>query len=111
MSAGISFDGEAYYVAVFLCHQAVEKGLKALFLKTNEGRMPRTHSLILLGQQVNVPKKYRVFLRELTPKYINTRYPDAAPDIPSNLYNRASAKRWIEKSGEFLKWLEKKINK
>jgi HEPN domain-containing protein len=109
MSAKIIFDGEAYYVAVFLCHQAVEKGLKALYLKLNEGRIPRVHSLISLGQQVGAPEKFHGYLRDLTPQYITTRYPDVASDLPKNLYDRSSALKWINKTETFFKWLRKQI--
>ena len=36
-----NFDGEKYYIAAFLCQQAVEKILKALFLLEKKGEVPQ----------------------------------------------------------------------
>ena len=45
-SAKFNFNGKKFYVAAFLCQQAVEKALKALFLYEKKGEVPQSHSLI-----------------------------------------------------------------
>ncbi len=45
-----------YYLVAFLCQQAVEKGLKALFIHLHKKLPEKTHSLIYLGRKVKIPK-------------------------------------------------------
>lgn len=104
-----NFKIKRYSFASFLCQQAVEKALKAFFLYENKGLVPQSHSLIYLASNTTLPKKYYSFLRELTPKFVNTRYPDAASDLPYLLYDEENTKPIIEQSGEVLEWIQKKL--
>ncbi|MFH0875065.1 MAG: HEPN domain-containing protein [archaeon] len=45
-SAEINFKAERHYLSVFLCHQATEKALKALYIEKNKTSAGTTHSLI-----------------------------------------------------------------
>ena len=108
-TAKFNFNGKKFYIAAFLCQQAVEKALKALFLYERKGEVPQSHSLIYLASNTSVPKKFYSFLRELTPKFIDTRYPDASVDLPSNIYDEENTKEIMEKSEEVLRWIQAKI--
>lgn len=44
------FHGKRYPKAVFCCHLALEKGLKALYLYCTKNQPPRTHSLDFLSE-------------------------------------------------------------
>jgi len=101
-----NFDGGIFYASAFFCQQAVEKALKALFLYETEGDVPKSHSLIYLAKNTSTPEKFHSFLRELTPKFIDTRYPDASVDLPSKIYDAENVKNILEKSKEVLKWIE-----
>ena len=107
--ANYNYDGKKFYIAAFFCQQSVEKALKALFLYENKGAVPQSHSLIYLATNTSVPNNFFSFLRELTPKFIDTRYPDASTDLPSNLYDEDNTKYLLEKSREVLEWIRKKI--
>lgn len=104
--ADFNFKGEKYYIAAFLCQQAVEKALKALFLYEKKGEVPQSHSLIYLATNTSVPAKFYSFLKELTPKFIDTRYPDASVDLPSKIYDKENTKRILDKSKEVLGWIK-----
>lgn len=110
-SAEFTFQGKRYYVAAFLCQQAVEKALKALFLSERRGEVPQSHSLIYLATNTSTPKNFYSFLRELTPKYVDTRYPDAAVDLPSRIYDEQNTGVLLEKSREVLQWIRKRLAK
>ena len=84
--AQYNFEGGRYYIAAFLCQQAVEKALKALFLYEKKGEVPQSHSLVYLASNTSVPEKYLSFLKELTPKFIDTRYPDANSRISQVIF-------------------------
>jgi HEPN domain-containing protein len=101
-----NYEGGKYYIAAFLCQQAVEKALKALFLDEKKGEVPQSHSLIYLATNTSVPDKFLSFLRELTPKYVDTRYPDASVDLPSRIYDKENTKGILDKSGEVLAWIK-----
>ncbi len=101
-----------YYASVFFCHQAVEKSLKALFLK--KSRNPQasemfSHSLIFLGKSAKIPKNFHSFLRDLTPEYVNTRYPTAAEEPPETLYDKDIASRTVSGGKEVIEWISKHL--
>jgi len=110
-AAEYNFKGNKFYVAAFLCQQAVEKALKALFLYEKKGEVPQSHSLIYLASNTSVPKSFYSFLKELTPKFVDTRYPDASVDLPSVIYDKENTKHIINKSREILKWVKNRLTK
>ncbi|KYK28553.1 MAG: hypothetical protein AYK19_20860 [Theionarchaea archaeon DG-70-1] len=77
-------------MVAFLCQQAVEKSLTALILHTKREFYP-SHSLIYLGKSVGIPHTFHSFLRELTPQYTISRYPNAAGEVPFELYDEEMA--------------------
>lgn len=109
--AEFNFNGEKFYIAAFLCQQAVEKALKALFLKEKKGEIPQSHSLIYLAINTGIPKEYYSFLKELTPKFVDTRYPDASVDLPSRIYDKENTEVIVDKTREILEWINKRIKK
>lgn len=109
--AEYNFSGGKYFIAAFLCQQAVEKALKALFLCEKRGVVPQSHSLIYLATNTSVPDTFYSFLKELTPKYVDTRYPDASVDLPSRIYDKENTKRIMDKSKEVFVWIQKNISK
>lgn len=108
-AAQYNFDGGKYYLAAFMSQQAVEKALKALFLHENKGNVPQSHSLIYLATNTSVPHKFYSFLRELTPKFVDTRYPDASVDIPSRIYDKENTEKLLKGAKEVLAWVQTKL--
>ena len=103
------FDGTRFSLAAFLCQQSVEKALKALFVHKKKADVPRSHSLIFLAKQTGVPRQFHPFLRELTPAFIDTRYPDADTEAQDSIYDEDDTKRILDKSREVLKWIRKEL--
>ncbi len=108
-SAEYCFQGKKFYLAAFMCQQAVEKALKSFYLFQKKGAVPQSHSLIYLATEAGVPNKFYSFLKELTPKFIDTRYPDASVDLPSRIYDAKNTEKLIKGAKEVLKWIEKKL--
>lgn len=106
-----NFNGKKYQITAFFCQQAVEKALKALFLYEKKGEVPQSHSLIYLATNTSVPKGFYSFLKELTPKFVDTRYPDASVDLPSRIYDEENTKRIVDKSSEVLEWIKKYLKR
>jgi HEPN domain-containing protein len=111
VSAANSLRSGDYYVCVFLCQQAVEKGLKAYIMHTQRISPGQVHSLARLGDTARVPDSYRPFLRQLTTEYFLSRYPDAADDAPYRLYKQEDAESLLADSQEVLQWLATQMNK
>lgn len=72
--AKFNFGGERFEVAAFLCHQAAEKSLKALFISKFES-LWRIHDLKMLGEKVEAPEEILQLCDGLNPAYLETRYP------------------------------------
>lgn len=100
---------EAYELAAFTAHQAVEKYLKAVWMHTRGEAPPRTHSLTELGDALGVPKSHRKHLGYLNPDYVTARYPDAANGIPYEVYDREMAEAKVQAAEEALTWLRRLI--
>jgi len=108
-AAEINFKNKIYYVAAFLSQQAVEKALKALYIKKLRKSPGNTHSLIYLGKEVNIPNELIENLRKLTPDFVISRYPDITQTLPYELYDEETSKEKIELAKEVLKWIEKQL--
>jgi HEPN domain-containing protein len=99
-----------YVYAVFMCQQAIEKYIKAIYLKTHGKEAPKSHNLLYLLEQIglDISEEDRNFLAQLSSYYISGRYPTYKIKI-SKLLNRKMAKNYLKKSGEFLKWIKKRL--
>jgi HEPN domain-containing protein len=103
---------DRYYASVFFAQQAVEKALKALFLRKNRNPQAQemfSHSLIFLAKSCRLPNTFYSFLRDLTSEYVNTRYPSAANEPPEALYDRTIASRTLSSAKEVLEWIARHL--
>ena len=53
-SAQKNLDIEEYHLTAFLCHQSVEKALKAVYMHKLKQSPGATHSLIFLGRETGI---------------------------------------------------------
>lgn len=79
-----------YSTAVFLCQQATEKALKALYIERKREEA-RTHDLVEIASALDVPKTLLKNLFDLGPEYVVSRYPDASYGAPYRLYDKEKA--------------------
>jgi len=107
-SAENSFNAGDYYLSVFMCQQAVEKGLKSLCLLKLKRSIPG-HSLIYLGKLLKVPSMVWKDIQSLNPEYITTRYPDVANAAPVDIYNEEIAKSHLQEAKRVFIWLKQQI--
>jgi HEPN domain-containing protein len=104
-SAEKNLEIEEYYLVAFLCQQAVEKGLKALYIHRLKESPGATHSLLFLGKKVEIPDEFLTFLRKMTPDFVLARYPDAADGLPYELYDRDIAGERLGSAKKVLEWI------
>lgn len=105
-SAEKNLQVEEYYLVAFLCQQAVEKGLKALYIDRLGESPGATHSLLFLGKKVEIPTEFLTFLRKMTPDFVLARYPDAADGVPYELYDRDIAGERLNFAKKVLEWIQ-----
>jgi HEPN domain-containing protein len=103
--------GHYLYVG-FMCHQAVEKMLKALYVKRTSAMPPYIHQLDKLvdrvGLKMAMSKERNDFIDELTPLNIQARYP-AYREAIYTLLGKEKAAQIIERTEELLQWLKVQI--
>ena len=100
-----------HYLSVQCSHQATEKALKALFIEKFNKMPEKTHDLIKLGKNVDIPEKLYEALYELNPEWIPSRYPDAGTVAPVKSYDESSAKLHLQKAKKVIVWAKKQIKK
>ena len=100
-----------FYVSVFLCHQAVEKGLSALYVECRREVPPRSHDVLRLAVAVNLPARLRGFVTELMPSSVMARYPDAADADPAQTYSRRITEIILKNTTEVLDWIRKQCER
>jgi HEPN domain-containing protein len=101
--AKFNFKWNKLDVSAFYCQQAVEKVLKALFIKRFK-KLIRTHDLKLLAVRLNAPRKISDRCSELSRAYVVTRYPDI-----EEVYEKEDVEKFLETVSVVMKWVGKKM--
>ena len=100
------FKSKKYHHALFFCHLAVEKALKAKYALGHSDMPPYTHHLVLLASKVDtkLTEEQQIFLPEINTFNIAARYDEEK----LNLYKKATqtyAQEWMGHTSEILKTL------
>ena len=108
-SGEILFQGKAYEGAIYHCHQAIEKILKAIVTE-KEIKLRKTHDLVglIADAKISLPQNIISFIEELNPYYQPIRYPDAFLESKT-AYSRLTTKTILKKTQETIKWIENLI--
>lgn len=96
----------------FMCHQAIEKTLKAYWTATQPEDPPYTHSLIRLAelsglQNLMTPEQI-AFLDILMPMNIEARYPSYKSHLASRLNENVCADL-LSKTEQLQTWIKSKL--
>src|SRR3989338_4043127 len=77
-TAQVMFNSARYIYCVFMSHLAIEKALKAVYVKRITKNPPKIHSLVYLAQSINLelPHQMKVALESLDGISVPTRYPE-----------------------------------
>lgn len=99
--------GRNIYV-IFMCHLAIEKMLKAVFVETTGKTPPKTHDLILLSERSSVgfPREMSEFVGIVNNASVATRYPHDLSELKSS-YPKKVAEEYLKKTKETTRWLKK----
>lgn len=92
----------------FMCHQTIEKGLKAVIADTGEFP-PKTHNLLLLSERAGLKEHFVEqqvrFILDLNPLNIESRYPKYRDKINSMLTPEI-CRELIEKTEDLFVWIK-----
>lgn len=110
-TAMVNLDAERLYAASPFAQQAAEKALKSVLIERRQQMPPRSHDLVLLGEEAGVDPDVLPELEELSGTYVVTRYPDAAPGgVPAETIDRGAAESHIETAEGTVAWARRELS-
>lgn len=107
-TARAMYRARRYIYAAYMCHLAVEKALKAIFVEKTGQIPPKTHNLNYLFRlvQVELPEKQKEFLGVLNLAGVSSRYPEDLEQAFKN-YPRKVVKDYLRQGRAVIQWLKK----
>jgi HEPN domain-containing protein len=107
-SANIMLDAGQFSYTGFMCHQAIEKVLKAYYIYLKDEIHPYEHKLKNLIKMTNlsdiIDEDKNKIIEKLEPLYIKTRYEDYKNTI-SKLLTKPYCETLISETEDILKWI------
>lgn len=93
-----------------MCHQVIEKSIKAYFWYVKKSEPPYSHNLLVLSEKSTLENllsdEQRILLNELMPLNIQARYPNDRLALLKTLnYNKSRS--ILKRTNEFYKWIKK----
>ncbi|MBU4436939.1 MAG: HEPN domain-containing protein [Candidatus Altiarchaeota archaeon] len=103
-----TMDSKDYYASSFFSQQAVEKALKALYVKKfNE--LVRVHDMVFLARELELPRDLIDAAKRLNPVYVESGYPDVSGSLSAYSYAGEDASEDLSDVNKIIKWLHGKI--
>jgi len=91
-TARAMLDRERYLYVGFMCHQVIEKSIKAYFWNSQHEEPPYTHNLLILASKSNltehINEDMKKLLNRLMPLNIQARYPQDKEELLKILTNQ-----------------------
>ncbi|MBP7331392.1 MAG: HEPN domain protein [Firmicutes bacterium ADurb.Bin373] len=101
--------GKRFLWAMFMCQQAVEKAIKAVYFEKTGETPPKKHDLISLAGSAGIleesTREMKDLLRRLSLYYIETRYPDKRAALETKC-TQDHTKEILARSKGAVEWLK-----
>lgn len=111
-TAKAMLETKRYLYVAFMCHQTIEKILKAYWSKVLEGPPLKIHSLSRLAEKSGLDKdmseEQTDFIDELEPLNIEARYPSYKERLMNSLTSDR-CKELIEQTDKLRTWIKSKL--
>jgi HEPN domain-containing protein len=109
-TAEVMLHSGRHFYAVFMCHLAIEKALKGLYVKTLAETPPKTHNLLYLLNKIGERPEQELekFITKLNVASVATRYPDDLAKLQA-AYTAEITTEMIEKSKDVLQWVKTQL--
>ena len=98
-------DAGVYFASVFFAQQAAEQALKAATIAKLQ-KIPRGHNLIQMCNTLESPLEIMNAAAELNPEFLATRSPEEVSGVPSQNYNRKSARVHLRCAQTIVDWIK-----
>jgi len=113
-TARAMLDSRRFLYVGFMCHQTIEKALKAVISRDcKEGEVPpKIHDLSKLALRAKLfdlmTEEQQNFTEDLNPLNIEARYPEYKDEIAADL-TRENCGDLIVETEELLRWIKKQL--
>lgn len=111
-TAEAMFETKRFLYVGFMCHQIIEKLLKAYYVKSQNQTPPYTHNLRLLAETSGLSdyldEETLLFIIGLQPLNIEGRYPTYKEGL-LKILTEEKCKSLISKTKEFFGWIKLKL--
>lgn len=98
----------------FMCHQVIEKSIKAYWCATKPDDPPYTHNLLNLVQSSNLVKELsneqKMFIQRIMPLNIEARYPEYKERLLLQLTPEV-CQQIINDTNDLYLWIKNKLSK
>ncbi|MBI3955876.1 HEPN domain-containing protein [Candidatus Gottesmanbacteria bacterium] len=104
------YDGSRYSMAVYCCHQTLEKILKACIVEYKDTLPPKIHKLDTLAEQsgLDMSPEWLADLAEITRHYWRVRYPDFRQYVYTS---KEKIDPTVTKTKEIYLWILNRLNR
>ena len=106
------FQSERYMYVAFTCQQAVEKQIKALYVKELRQSPPYIHNLLKLAQSLpffqELSEGQIKDLELLNSYYLQSRYSDQLQEIMAQ-FTKEKALMLLQKAEELIQWFKARL--
>lgn len=111
-TADVMLQGKRYLYVGFMCHQAIEKIFKALFIKNKQGNVPFSHSLSYIAKNGEFydgfSEDQKDFIDQVEPLNIEARYPSHKDRLMKSL-NEDKCKEILIRTKKMQQWIKVKL--
>ncbi|MGA2296028.1 MAG: HEPN domain-containing protein [FCB group bacterium] len=108
-SAEAMLNSKRYIYVAFMCQQAIEKLLKAIYVKQKNETPPYIHNLNKLFSSIKLDDKIsdvkKLFIVELNNYYVESRYAEDIAEISKKI-NKKKATEILKVTQELFEWLK-----
>jgi len=107
-------DGKRFLYVGFMCHQVIEKILKAYYTFRLEEVPPFIHNLTILAKKSDIyddmSESQQEFIIYLEPLNIKARYPSYKDKLFKTLTEK-KCEQILKKTGDLFQWVKKRLIK
>ena len=102
-----------YLYVGFMCHQVIEKMLKAYYVSVKGEMPPYTHNLELIAQKSSLAKSLTPdqldFIRRIEPLNVESRYP-ADRELLAKALSPERCRLILDQTTEMYAWIKQKLS-
>ena len=106
------YEGGRWLYVAFMCHQAIEKTLKAYWCSTQPNDPPFTHNLTTLSEGIGLDKEMSDdqldIIATLMPMNIQARYPEYKDQL-AKMLTKENCRNIIDETKKLQEWIKNKL--